>query len=117
MDVSGPAESPLPILLNQCLYRKPCWTSSSFWLRLASRAAKTEGIARDGLLVGFEYECPESDQKFMHWRGILELDKHCPQVQVDQDTSRVDHCRFSTSTGIFTDIDRAYSFAEKGHRT
>lgn len=53
----------------------------------------------------------------MHWRGILELDKHCPQVQVDQDTSRVDHCRFSTSTGIFTDIERAYSFAEKGHRT
>ena len=111
MDVS------LPMLLNQRLQRKPCWTTSSFGRRLASRAAKTEGIARDGLLVGFEYECHESYQKFMHWRGILELDKHYSQVEVAPDTSRVDHCRFSTSTDIFTDIDRAYSFAEKGHRT
>lgn len=117
MDVSGPAESLSPILLSQRLERKPCWISSSFGRRLASRAAKTEGITRDGLLAGFEYECHESYQKFIHWRGILELDKHYPQVEVDPDTSRVDHWRFSTSTDIFTDIDRAYSFAEKGHRT
>src|SRR5699024_1128845 len=111
MDVS------LPILLNQRLQRKHCWTTSSSGRRLASHAAQTEGIARDGLLVGFECECHESYQKFMHWRGILELDKHYPQAAEDPEPARGHHCRLSTSTGIFTDIDRAYSFAEKGHRT